>query len=111
MRDLGPEPSGGREPARGLLRLILHFALYVWLQLLLSLFWSTEAAANSITSSNSSGGGGGEETQPVESSQVYSKISAQIILPANKTSHGPNILGLKHPTDQTTSMGIKHSRG
>ena len=71
MRDLGPEPSGGREPARGLLRLILHFALYVWLQLLLSLFWSTEAAANSITSSNSSsGGGGGEETHPLESSQV-----------------------------------------
>jgi hypothetical protein len=46
------EPRGGRDPLRGLLRLILHFALFLWLQLLLGLFgWGSQVTDGSNGSS------------------------------------------------------------
>jgi hypothetical protein len=50
MCDLRRYSAGGREPMRGLLKLVLHFVLYVWLRLLFGLVWSSEEAPSNSNS-------------------------------------------------------------
>ena len=55
-----------QEPVRGLLRLILHFALFVWLQLLVSLFWDSSSCNSLERRQAEAVGGENPGTSPLE---------------------------------------------